>query len=87
MSEAIDKDDMEAYTKLTDNVFQQILYSSEPELEPARAILQMIQKRQLYKCIGQARIDEGLYKKVHCIHFTIQYQLHKDMQSKCILQW
>ncbi|XP_061082924.1 deoxynucleoside triphosphate triphosphohydrolase SAMHD1-like [Conger conger] len=46
-------DDMEAYTKLTDHIFQQILYSSSPELAEARAILQNIIHRKLYKYLGQ----------------------------------
>ncbi|XP_061082911.1 deoxynucleoside triphosphate triphosphohydrolase SAMHD1-like [Conger conger] len=45
-------DDMEAYTKLTDYIFQQILYSSSPE---ARAILENIIDRKLYKYLGQVR--------------------------------
>ncbi|XP_062925474.1 deoxynucleoside triphosphate triphosphohydrolase SAMHD1-like [Mobula hypostoma] len=53
MSTAID--DMKAYTKLTDSIFQQILNSSEPELEEARTILNNILNRRLYKCIGQTQ--------------------------------
>ncbi|XP_078411026.1 deoxynucleoside triphosphate triphosphohydrolase SAMHD1-like [Cetorhinus maximus] len=45
-------DDMEAYTKLTDEIFQQILNSSKPELKPAREILNNIICRKLYKWIG-----------------------------------
>ncbi|XP_061113207.1 deoxynucleoside triphosphate triphosphohydrolase SAMHD1-like [Conger conger] len=48
-------DDMEAYTKLTDHIFEQILYSSSPELDDARAILQNINCRKLYKCLGQTQ--------------------------------
>ncbi|CAN9515545.1 unnamed protein product [Ophioblennius macclurei] len=51
LSEAID--DPEAYTKLTDHVFEQILYSSSLELKEAREILQNIITRRLYKCLGQ----------------------------------
>lgn len=46
-------EDMEAYTKLTDHVFEQILYSSSAELAEARGILQNILCRRLYKCVGQ----------------------------------
>uniref|UniRef100_A0A672LEW1 Deoxynucleoside triphosphate triphosphohydrolase SAMHD1-like n=1 Tax=Sinocyclocheilus grahami TaxID=75366 RepID=A0A672LEW1_SINGR len=46
-------DDMEAYTKLTDHIFELILYSSAPELSEARAILHNIVCRRLYKCVGQ----------------------------------
>lgn len=36
-----------------DHIFEQILYSSEPELSEARAILNNIVCRRLYKCVGQ----------------------------------
>ncbi|XP_076875021.1 deoxynucleoside triphosphate triphosphohydrolase SAMHD1 isoform X2 [Brachyhypopomus gauderio] len=51
ISESID--DMEAYSKLTDQVFEQILYSPDPNLSEAQAILQNILCRRLYKCVGQ----------------------------------
>ncbi|XP_072918220.1 deoxynucleoside triphosphate triphosphohydrolase SAMHD1-like [Hemitrygon akajei] len=51
--------DMEAYTKLTDSIFEQILNSSKPELEEARTILNNIINRNLYKCIGQTQAEEG----------------------------
>ncbi|KAM8945627.1 deoxynucleoside triphosphate triphosphohydrolase SAMHD1 [Pelodytes ibericus] len=46
-------DDMGAYTKLTDHIFQQILYSSDPMLSEARDILRKVELRQLYKYVGQ----------------------------------
>ncbi|XP_062871158.1 deoxynucleoside triphosphate triphosphohydrolase SAMHD1-like [Trichomycterus rosablanca] len=51
ISEAIE--DMEAYTKLTDHIYEQILYSSSPELSESRSILNDIICRRLYKCVGQ----------------------------------
>ncbi|CAL8259778.1 unnamed protein product [Gadus morhua 'NCC'] len=51
MSTAIE--DMVAYTKLTDNVFEQILFSTSMELAGAREILTNILSRRLYKCVGQ----------------------------------
>ncbi|XP_061082910.1 deoxynucleoside triphosphate triphosphohydrolase SAMHD1-like [Conger conger] len=48
-------EDMEAYTKLTDHIFQEILNSSSPELAEARAILQNINCRKLYKFLGKIR--------------------------------
>ncbi|XP_069508218.1 deoxynucleoside triphosphate triphosphohydrolase SAMHD1 [Ambystoma mexicanum] len=48
-------EDMEAYTKLTDNIFQQILYSTDSNLAEARGILQNVERRQLYKCVGQTQ--------------------------------
>ncbi|KAJ8016324.1 hypothetical protein DPEC_G00006010 [Dallia pectoralis] len=55
MSQAID--DMEAYTKLTDQVFEQILNSPDPKLTEARKILQNITQRHIYKCVGEARVN------------------------------
>ena len=80
MSEAIY--DMHAYTRLTDHVIQQILLSTEQELEEvsrmpfysghsslplfldiiyrllfyqSRKLLQKVERRELYKCIGQTQ--------------------------------
>ncbi|KAM3618887.1 uncharacterized protein V6R79_026340 [Siganus canaliculatus] len=53
-------DDMKAYTKLTDHVFEQILNSSSPELKDAREILENIICRRLYKCLGQTYADEPI---------------------------
>jgi len=53
LSECID--DMEAYTKLTDNIYHTILHSSEPELDEARNIICRIESRRLYKFIGQTK--------------------------------
>ncbi|XP_028265234.1 deoxynucleoside triphosphate triphosphohydrolase SAMHD1-like [Parambassis ranga] len=49
------KDDMEAYTKLTDQVMEQILHSSSPEMEGARSLLQRILTRDLYFFVGEAK--------------------------------
>ncbi|XP_055508220.1 deoxynucleoside triphosphate triphosphohydrolase SAMHD1-like isoform X2 [Leucoraja erinacea] len=57
ISESID--DMEAYTKLTDNIFEQILNSSNPELQKAREILNNIICRKLYKWIGETQPAPG----------------------------
>lgn len=56
ISECID--DMEAYSQLTDHVYYQILSSTDPALEEARKILLRIQRRDLYKCIGQTIFRE-----------------------------
>lgn len=53
-------DDMAAYTKLTDNVFEHILNSSSPELAEARQILHNIVRRRLYKCLGQTQPDRTI---------------------------
>uniref|UniRef100_A0A8B9MU14 Deoxynucleoside triphosphate triphosphohydrolase SAMHD1 n=1 Tax=Accipiter nisus TaxID=211598 RepID=A0A8B9MU14_9AVES len=48
-------EDMEAYTKLTDNIYLEILHSSCPELKEARDILHKIERRQLYKFLGETQ--------------------------------
>ncbi|KFP82650.1 Deoxynucleoside triphosphate triphosphohydrolase SAMHD1, partial [Apaloderma vittatum] len=48
-------EDMEAYTKLTDNIYLEILHSSSPELKEAREILRKIERRELYKFLGETR--------------------------------
>uniref|UniRef100_A0A8D2Q4T0 Deoxynucleoside triphosphate triphosphohydrolase SAMHD1 n=1 Tax=Varanus komodoensis TaxID=61221 RepID=A0A8D2Q4T0_VARKO len=48
-------EDMEAYTKLTDEIFLQILHSDQPELNEAREILRKIERRDLYKCLGETQ--------------------------------
>nr|XP_019952005.1 PREDICTED: deoxynucleoside triphosphate triphosphohydrolase SAMHD1 [Paralichthys olivaceus]XP_019952006.1 PREDICTED: deoxynucleoside triphosphate triphosphohydrolase SAMHD1 [Paralichthys olivaceus] len=53
-------DDMEAYTKLTDHVFEQILHSSSEELAEPRQILRNIVCRRLYKCLGQTQPSKSL---------------------------
>ncbi|KAM4610584.1 deoxynucleoside triphosphate triphosphohydrolase SAMHD1-like [Polymixia lowei] len=55
MSTAID--DMEAYTKLTDQVFEQILNSSSGDLAEAREILRNIVCRRIYKFVGESRVN------------------------------
>ncbi|XP_053527188.1 deoxynucleoside triphosphate triphosphohydrolase SAMHD1 isoform X2 [Artibeus jamaicensis] len=50
-------DDMEAYTKLTDNIFLEILYSTDPQLDAAREILKKIECRNLYKYVGQVLLS------------------------------
>ncbi|XP_020638071.2 deoxynucleoside triphosphate triphosphohydrolase SAMHD1 [Pogona vitticeps] len=51
--------DMEAYTKLTDEIFLTILHSDKPELNEAREILRKIERRDLYKYLGQTQPPEG----------------------------
>uniref|UniRef100_A0A8C5EMJ6 Deoxynucleoside triphosphate triphosphohydrolase SAMHD1 n=1 Tax=Gouania willdenowi TaxID=441366 RepID=A0A8C5EMJ6_GOUWI len=53
-------DDPEAYTKLTDQVFEQILNSSNPQLTEARQILRNIVYRRLYKCLGQTQAGKPM---------------------------
>ncbi|XP_075428587.1 deoxynucleoside triphosphate triphosphohydrolase SAMHD1-like isoform X2 [Ascaphus truei] len=57
-------DDMVAYTKLTDDIFHQILYSSDPNLFKAREILRKIQRRQLYKYVGETSPKSDVHIKL-----------------------
>ncbi|XP_031750063.1 deoxynucleoside triphosphate triphosphohydrolase SAMHD1-like [Xenopus tropicalis] len=49
--------DMVAYTKLTDAIFLQILYSSDPNLSAAKEILEKIVHRKFYSYLGEATPD------------------------------
>lgn len=40
---------------LADHLFEQILYSSSPDLREAQQILQNVVRRRLYKCLGQTQ--------------------------------
>jgi len=51
--------DMVAYTKVNDSIFLSILNSSELELEEARKILEKIERRRLYRFIGQTNPKPG----------------------------
>ncbi|XP_038606165.1 deoxynucleoside triphosphate triphosphohydrolase SAMHD1 [Tachyglossus aculeatus] len=48
-------DDMEAYTKLTDHIFLEILHSSDPNLAEAQEILHKVERRELYKYVGETQ--------------------------------
>uniref|UniRef100_A0A8C1WIW3 Deoxynucleoside triphosphate triphosphohydrolase SAMHD1 n=1 Tax=Cyprinus carpio TaxID=7962 RepID=A0A8C1WIW3_CYPCA len=77
-------DDMEAYTKLTDHIFEQILYSSAPELSEARAILHNIVCRRLYKCVGQTTTEthvDSSPESAECL-FKIMLVIHMDYGMK-----
>ncbi|XP_077191362.1 deoxynucleoside triphosphate triphosphohydrolase SAMHD1 isoform X2 [Paroedura picta] len=52
-------DDMEAYTNLTDDIFLTILRSDLPELHEAQEILRKIERRDLYKFLGETQPKEG----------------------------
>ncbi|XP_061487685.1 deoxynucleoside triphosphate triphosphohydrolase SAMHD1 isoform X2 [Rhineura floridana] len=59
-------EDMEAYTKLTDEIFLKILYSDQPELNEAQEILCKIEQRDLYKCLGETHTPEGIEITKQC---------------------
>ncbi|VDI26785.1 Hypothetical predicted protein [Mytilus galloprovincialis] len=43
----------EAYTRLSDSIFHVILMSIDKQLAEARAILQRVLRRKLYRCVGE----------------------------------
>ncbi|XP_016074866.1 PREDICTED: deoxynucleoside triphosphate triphosphohydrolase SAMHD1 isoform X2 [Miniopterus natalensis] len=63
-------DDMEAFTKLTDNIFLEILHSTDRRLDAAREILKKIECRNLYKYVGQTQPDKERIKKEDCGKFS-----------------
>uniref|UniRef100_A0A803WG05 Deoxynucleoside triphosphate triphosphohydrolase SAMHD1 n=1 Tax=Ficedula albicollis TaxID=59894 RepID=A0A803WG05_FICAL len=48
-------EDMEAYAKLTDCIYLGILHSSDENLKEAREILHRVERRELYKFLGETR--------------------------------
>lgn len=51
-SEMIEKEDIDFFERLTDNVFLEILYSEDGRLKESREILERVGKRKLYKYVG-----------------------------------
>ncbi|XP_076811016.1 deoxynucleoside triphosphate triphosphohydrolase SAMHD1-like isoform X2 [Clavelina lepadiformis] len=83
--------DMVAYEKLTDNIFYQILYSTEEhvDMKNARNILKRILCRDLYKYVGYSKPPKN--KSVHLSHYDcIKMQeeiaeLDNDLEADDIL--
>lgn len=58
--------DIKAYQKLTDSIFEEILWSTDVMLKQARDTLKKILKREIYKCVGQTcPPPDTINKKVH----------------------
>ena len=57
LSETID--DMVAYTRVNDSILLTILNSTDPQLDEARQILENIERRRLYRFIGQTNPKPG----------------------------
>ncbi|XP_059189190.1 deoxynucleoside triphosphate triphosphohydrolase SAMHD1-like [Centropristis striata] len=68
--------DMEAYTKLTDHVFQRILNSTRVELRDAKKILERIIDRKHYRCLGETTPNLSLTKEMKD---RWQEELNKDL--------
>ncbi|KAI3357661.1 hypothetical protein L3Q82_016069, partial [Scortum barcoo] len=71
-------DDMEAYTKLTDHVFEEILNSSSEELAEAREILQKIVSRNHYRFLGETSAEKSTERRKKII-FRWKEELKKEL--------
>lgn len=60
MTEATINYDMQAYSLLTDHIIPQITASCEPDLLPAKELIEKIQRRKLYRFIGQTLLSSSL---------------------------
>ncbi|KAK7114410.1 deoxynucleoside triphosphate triphosphohydrolase SAMHD1-like isoform X1 [Littorina saxatilis] len=54
MSECVDEKNIDAYMNLTDNVVSHILLTDNPNLEVAKKLLRDVERRKLYKCVGES---------------------------------
>ncbi|XDV16818.1 hypothetical protein PO909_016352, partial [Leuciscus waleckii] len=58
ISERLSPDEMTKFIKLTDHIFEEILYSTDDKLKGARKELEDVVRRRLPKCVGETRITE-----------------------------
>uniref|UniRef100_A0A3Q1G5H2 Deoxynucleoside triphosphate triphosphohydrolase SAMHD1 n=1 Tax=Acanthochromis polyacanthus TaxID=80966 RepID=A0A3Q1G5H2_9TELE len=79
-------DDMKAYTKLTDHVFEQILNSSSPELAEARQILKNIICRRLYKCVGQTQAEKPMAETIQSWEVELAQSIPQTGSQEASLQ-
>ncbi|XP_030589222.1 LOW QUALITY PROTEIN: deoxynucleoside triphosphate triphosphohydrolase SAMHD1-like [Archocentrus centrarchus] len=73
------KKDMEAYTKLTDQVLEEIYKSTTDSLKEAREIIQKIMTRKLYWCVGQAKPKKDQEKISTEKKESLKRKLEEDM--------
>lgn len=67
------------FIKLADNIFLEILYSTDPKLEAARKILEKIEHRNLYKYVGETQPDEKT--KIHKVNWVVKHLLISEKSS------
>jgi hypothetical protein len=64
-SRAIDPENVAQYVQLTDSIYERILYSTHPALEPGRRLLDEIQSRRHWKCVGSTSLPrDGEHKQL-----------------------
>ncbi|XDV16827.1 hypothetical protein PO909_016359 [Leuciscus waleckii] len=65
-------------SKLTDHIFEEILYSTDVELEDAREKLKDVVNRRLPKCVGETRITEEEFNNK---------QILQDKWNEAMIEW
>uniref|UniRef100_A0A9J7X6H9 Beta/gamma crystallin 'Greek key' domain-containing protein n=1 Tax=Cyprinus carpio carpio TaxID=630221 RepID=A0A9J7X6H9_CYPCA len=75
--------EMREFAKLTDHIFEEILYSSDVGLEGARKKLEDVVKRRLPKCVGETR----LIKRDNLDHKKALNQTLQNMWNKAVDEW
>ncbi|XP_039460170.1 deoxynucleoside triphosphate triphosphohydrolase SAMHD1-like isoform X1 [Oreochromis aureus] len=82
------KTDMEAYTKLTDQVIEKILHpcssSNEPTpppLEEAREILERIMSRDLYQFVGETKLKKEDQEEIKKMKDSLENELVKVIRK------
>ncbi|XP_056088607.1 deoxynucleoside triphosphate triphosphohydrolase SAMHD1-like [Rhinichthys klamathensis goyatoka] len=75
---ASDDERLAKLSKLTDHIFEEILYSTDVELEGARKKLEDVVRRRLPKCVGETRITEAEFNNK---------QLLQDEWNEAVDEW
>ncbi|KAF4119220.1 hypothetical protein G5714_001271 [Onychostoma macrolepis] len=75
--------EMREFAKLTDHIFEEILYSTDVGLEGARKKLEDVVKRRLPKCVGETR----LIKRDKHAHKKALNQALQDNWNKAVDEW
>ncbi|XP_058638825.1 uncharacterized protein LOC131544542 isoform X1 [Onychostoma macrolepis] len=75
---ATDEERVAKMTKLTDHIFEEILYSTDDKLKDARMKLEDVVRRHLPKCVGETRITQAEYK---------DKQILQDNWNEAVDEW
>ncbi|XP_042571951.1 deoxynucleoside triphosphate triphosphohydrolase SAMHD1-like [Cyprinus carpio] len=74
--------EMREFAKLTDHIFEEILYSSDVGLEGARKKLEDVVKRRLPKCVGETRlINRDNLDNKKALNQTLQNKWNKAVDE------
>jgi hypothetical protein len=76
-SQGVVDNDMSLYANLTDDILRDIERSRQPELEPARALVKRLRKRQLYKFVEQFAMPSSM----------VRYLSQDDLTPATIIQY